>query len=553
MPNVIEAPSEEEAYLYAILQDRSGIDIAEWSWVDEEAPDNCFRAWPFQWPWWRDRSPLQIDQCARSVGKSMGIRLRAFAFPFCFPGQEMVITAPEGNHLDAITDVVETQFTHTRLGSEMLIQGRTGVKHRPFHMNFANGSRIMGRIPQRDGKGVKGIHPIILEQDEAQDYPGPGWVELVETLKRGQEGAVWRAHGVTRGVRDHFYKYSNDPNWKVHRVTAMHRPTWSEQERIEKINQYQGRDDPDYRRNVLGLHGDQMSPLFVLHRLMMCADDELESDYNTDEYFHIDFSDSYLRQLDTDVVTILDFPMSHLKGKRTFWVGMDVGYTQHPSEILVFAEEQVHGTERTKLKKRSKACPDEKTTRLKLLSRISMTRVDHASQVAAILHIIDFYKPKAFAMDKTGLGLPLFQDIQERSKQAATVIKGYGFSEKRIVSVDETVEIYDDDKSVFEQAGIKKNVLEAASDSLRDLVDNQRLWLPWDTDLIGEFQGQTFKIAKSALDMYGRKIYSVGKFHALDAARMAALGWSQFAIEELIEAERRPEVEPPVFDSFVLL
>lgn len=270
--SVTEKLSEEEAYLWAILSDTSGLDQAEFSWNNAEEEDYCFRAWSFQWGWWRDTSSLTIDQCGRSVGKSLSIKVRAYAFPFIHPGQEMVITAPEGNHLDAVTDVIETAFLDNRLGKEMLRDTRgNGIKHRPFHMNFANGSRIMGRIPQRDGRGVKGIHPVWLELDEAQDYPDKGWVEIFETVKHGTEGAMWRAHGVTRGMRDYFYKFTQDDSgWKVNRYTAMHRPTWTMEEREAKIAHYGSRDHPDYRRNVLGLHGDATNPIFVLNRLMAC-------------------------------------------------------------------------------------------------------------------------------------------------------------------------------------------------------------------------------------------------------------------------------------------
>jgi hypothetical protein len=626
--SVLANLDEEECFLWAILSDPSGLDQAEFLWTDNEQPDGCFRAWPFQWPWWRDRNQRQIDQAGRSVGKSLSIKVRSFAFPFINPGQEMVITAPEGNHLDAITDVIETAFISCRLGREMLVHGRTGIKHRPFHMNFWNGARIMGRIPQRDGKGVKGcvtyvtpiltrlgykeakdvvvgdevmshtgqwkkvthvffdendcyevhgagsfpltvscdhrfygavnnatpkqkrdfdplsfddvecllednfywatptvfpyvepeypdftthpnnnvyniksedfwwlcglyvadgflrkndnsgldcstnwvshpqnkgrkkliralenlkltyritkrehstadtietsskpfaiwlnkqfgrsaitktlpvfmlslpeefrhsfldgylsgdghwndkknrwecssaskelmlmmqllaqslgyqvnctsvlpkvsqimgvdlkeepqiswrlhistdghahqigdylinkvkkvipvgvqpivdirveddhsylsgsimshnIHPVWLELDEAQDYPDKGWTEIIETLKMGTEGSMWRAHGVTRGVRDFFYQYTQpESGWKVHRITSMHRPYpyWSDEERQSKITMYGSRDHPDYRRNVLGLHGDATNPLFVLHRLMACFSED---------------------------------------------------------------------------------------------------------------------------------------------------------------------------------------------------------------------------------------------------------------------------------------
>jgi len=67
--------------------------------------------------------------------------------------------------------------------------------------------------------GVKGLHPLWLELDEGQDYPDKGWIEIIETLKAGSEGAMWRAHGVTRGIRDYFFKLTQpDSGWKVHRI-----------------------------------------------------------------------------------------------------------------------------------------------------------------------------------------------------------------------------------------------------------------------------------------------------------------------------------------------
>lgn len=548
--SILEDLTDEECALFAILSDPSGLDLAEFAWHDPDAEQGCFRAWAFQWTWWRTTAPLQIDQCARSVGKSLSIKVRGFAFPFLFPGQEMVVTAPELVHLEPITGLIERQFQDCRLGREMMIRGRSSITHRPFMMVFANGARIIGRIPQRDGKGVKGVHPIWLELDEAQNYPKSGWMELIETLKRGHEGAVWRAHGVTRGVRDQFYEFTQDSphnKWKVHRLAAMWRPNWSDAERAEKIDNYGSRDHPDYRRNVLGLHGDATNPLFVLHRLMACVVDDETDPYNADEYYSVRISDEVVRDRGGDVLGLLDFPGAHHKyraQKGQYWLGMDVGYTNHPSEILVFVEHR--------LKK-------DQPSILKLLTRVHLERVGHGHQVQVILAMIDFYQPKAFAMDKTGLGLPLFQDLQERYdeaqktgggavyRRALETIKGYNFSSKILVDFDQTVVVDEVTGDAVRDAGIERNVLEYASDRLRDLVDNQRLVLPWDRDLIGEFQGQTWTTATMATDQYGRKIFSKGKFHALDAARMAALGWAQYSIEEFL----RPVETEPVLDMFV--
>lgn len=552
---VIEDLTEAEAYLFSILQDESGIDLAEFTWVDEEQEDACWRAWPFQWRWWRCTDTLQIDQCSRSCGKSMSIKARANVFPFVHPGGEMVITAPEGVHLDAITDVIETAFVNTRLGTEILTGGRQSFRHKPFHANFKSGARIMGRIPQRDGRGTKGTHPVWLEQDEAQDYPTPGWIELNETLKRGAIGAnthgVWRAHGVTRGVRDHFWKFTqSDSNWTVHKYSAMWRPTWTAQEREEKIEQYGGREDPDYRRNVLGEHGDSMSPLFVLHRLMNCIDDNQESPYNQDEYVNLRINDAMLAEQEIDITQALDFPYSHTSKYSTFWVGADIGFTNHPTEVLVFAEYIPNAAERKLLEAQHKAVPPDGMTRLKLLTRINLTRIGAPEQVRAFQFIINHYKPRAFSLDKTGVGLPLFQTLQEdEDKYPLTIIKGYGFSEKVLVDFDRSIEVEEDitNEDLAKEAGIKRTTVEYATDQLRYLVDSKRFWMPWDRDLLGEFQGQTYKVVRTALDQYGKREYSLGQFHALDAARMAVLGWKQHTIEELMKTEN----EEPVIDIFM--
>jgi hypothetical protein len=484
-----------------------------------------------------------------SSGKSLSVRFRALAFPFIHAGQEMVVTAPEGNHLDALTDNIENVFVNNRLASEMLVGGRNGIKHRPFHCNFRNGARIMGRIPQRDGKGVKGIHPIWLELDEGQDYPEAGWLEIIETVKRGDDRAQWRAHGVTRGVRDKFYEYTQpDSGWEVHHYPAMYRPTWNEEERREKVQLYGNRDSPDYRRNVLGLHGDAQSPLFVLHRLMEAVDADQSSDYNLSEYWEQTIDEATVRDNDGNALALLNPPLSHSNYKR-IWIGADIGYTQAPTAIVIFAEQKptaAEMAERNQLAVIAGVRGSKKVakTELKLIGRIMLKRVAHENQVQVIMWLIDHYRPQAFAMDRTGLGLPLFQDIQnhvrqnDRLKFVLDRIKGYNFSEKLVVDFDDVIEIDENDPKGYEKAEIKRNVLEYSSDVLRGLVDDGQIRLPWDKELIGEFRGQTWTYDKSTIDMYGRrKMFSAGSFHTLDGCRMAVLAWKQAGIEQFFKAQ----------------
>jgi hypothetical protein len=1081
--NVIyEMLSEEEACLYAILTDPSGLDLAEFTWTDERNPDGCWRAFPYQWIWWRDRSPQQVDQGARSVGKSESVMARVCVFPFVHPGGEMVVTAPESVHVDAITDRIEATLTNTRLLREMLLGGRFGVNHRPFKAKFRNGAMVHSRLPQRSGIGVKGCvgpgtlvltqrglvavedvvvgdevlthcnrwrpvthtwrfevdatrvvkggghsglvtsdvhrfyarrneagpkqarrlgeadwvavddcgastfwgspaafpkddepdwpyrpveallwlagaylanghidygrgstgerirfrthfvvradkveevaeavaalglnprikphrdtgarrvevssgtlacwleehcgrhshhkhlpsftyglgeeqrealldgylhgdghwderrgrwtvssasktlavgvkllgqsvgwtasygtvqpkvteicgvelkgapalahrvalvrpgfrspvleagaqwakirdveeapggvvydltvdedhsyvadgiyshntHPIWLEMDESfcagtpvltrrgevpieqvvvgdqvlthrnqwrsvtevyerapqetwvlndgdvtlrttehhkfwarrspgeapawtpasemadgwmwavvrgdselmwapvlearpdgvvephfdlavedhhsfvadgvvvhnsQDYPERGWKEIVETVNWAAEGAQWRCHGVSKGVRDDFYKITqDDSDWKVHHYTAMHRPTWDDTERQRKIEQYGGSvHDPDFRRNVYGVHGDQANNIFVLTRFMACVDTDEGSHYNLEEYFFrritAEMVDDQVRGASGSIeesseehasalIQMLDFPELHHR-YDVFWVGMDVGITRDPSEILVFAEYQPATAERNAQKKAGLAVPLDAATRLKLITRLSLLRLPTPLQAEVIMWLVDFYRPRAFSMDRTGNGLPLFQDLQKRAltsrsvvvddddfdedldeatraqirtmrakhrekakgaRAALTTIKGYPFDGSIVVEIDEerAAELGPvAPAELADKAGIKRRVKDFATDVLRDAVDRQRLLLPYDVEVINQWNAQTWSYAQSPVDAYGRRrmAFSSGTFHTLDAGRMAALGMYLQPLETVLKApapKRRP-------------
>lgn len=888
--------SEEEAYLWAILTDASGIDFAEFTFYEADAEGEVFRAWNFQWPWWHAEDRLQIDSAGRAVGKSQGIVVRATSFVFRYPGRELVLTAPEALHLDLITQRIEQRIMGIRLTREMITKKRQ-IRHRPFEVDFQNGSRILGRIPHRDGTAVKGCiwedhliltsrglieaknvevgdeiwthksrwmpvtevqrfeddiyevdgigitgwasekshspgglkvsgrhrfygrynlstpkqkrkfsepqwsglkdldkffwsspalfngeekipgdprvemngdfwwvvglwvadgythphgykkkdgtytlreanwtvhskkqvelltrlkrlgftprikkrahssadlitvspssfahwldanfgklaggkelpiwllfqpreikqafldgylygdgtiekrttrgkdqasssaskkltlglkllaqslgyaanmtawqpnvtqirgtvlkskpqmswrlgipergqswfddefsygrirgirptdrgnvvniicddhsyvaegiichntHGIVLELDEGQDYPDAGWEELIETLNRaGDEVETpphWYVHGVTRGIRDYFHKFTlPDSGWKVHKIPSMIRPGWTDSERQEKIAMYGSRNAPSYRRNILGDPGDAEASIFVMTRLMACVDLDEGSHYNQVEYHCERIAFERLAEDGITIEQALQLPMSHkdIAQQYTMWGGADLGMTSHPSEFLIFAEIPRKGD----------------TSLFKLVARFHLERVRARDQVSAIIHLIDFYNVKAFGLDKTGLGLPIYQDLQDRSPEYLDRIKGYNFSSKILVDFDKAIEVDAIKGDRIKDAGIEKNVLEESTDVLRRLVDTNRFRLPNDLDVVKEFQGQTYQEIKTGMDQYGRtRRFSTGTFHALDAARMAGLSFSQHAIEELT----KPQDAEDVLDVFFL-
>lgn len=510
-------PDEEEKYLIALLEDYSGLDIAEFCWVDGESDDGCFRAWDFQWSWYRSREPLQIDQCGRAVGKTNGIEMRAFAFAFNYVGQEMLITAPELNHLRPICDKIEARLLSRRFSREMMpITGKSkGIARQPqWQVSFTNGSRILSRLPNRDGKGVKGIHSVVIELDEGQDYPSAGWSEIIESRNSWVANSRFRVHGVSKGVRDKYYEMTQqNSGFYVHRWMGMHRPSWNDEERKVRVSQYGGsRQAPDYRRNVYGDHGDATNPLFVLARLTACIDLEPGSEFNTDVYSLNEISYEQIRSNEApgnpDILQLLHLPGTHLKGHdgakkgySAYYGGMDVGLTNHPSEIMILG---------------LRAGPGD---HLDLLTRIQLRRVKSEDQKAVVRYLFNFYgsKLKAFALDRGGLGFPIVQDLKG-DPIIGDRIHGWTFDEK-VVTGFEDRELERDE--TMEDLAIYRRFVEHSSDVLRnEYVDVKGITLPNDGELINQFQGQTFTMVKGT-GPYGKRVYSEGSFHALDGMRLA--------------------------------
>lgn len=587
LPRALEPLTEDEKYLIALLQDHSGLDQAEFSWKDPNKPDNCYRAQTSQWAWWRERSPRTMDASARSVGKSESIMADACQFPFNFPGQELLITAPEGQHVESLTDRIEARINSTRLLREMLIKNRSGIKHKPFVATFQNGARVYARLPQRSGIGLKGTHPIILHVDEAQDMSEQSWLEMPEIVRTDVPGHKWKIHGVSKGVQgDSFDKYSR-PNsgFKVFNITALHREGWNPEERADKVKQYGGSDrSPDFLRNVYGLPGASSNRIFVLTRLMAGCDTMEGSDYNLHEYYKAHISaDTVIGRLASQGVSELDAsteemaevltsmvnpPTMHTAMHSTFWMGADIGIVSDPTEIVVWAEYVPDKAERQRDRRANLVVPDAGVSRFKLVTRIRLEQIPLPLQARAVMHLINFYKPRAFTLDRTGIGHGLLQDIQQlagsarfvvveeaddlRNAAAArsagdalTVIKGYNFSEKVVIGIDEQV-VSDlsltEPADILERAAIRQHAKDAATDVLRGLVDTRRIKIPYDRDVVDQLNGQTWTSSREPVDKYGRRrsVWSIGTFHILDACRMFGLGWSQQPVEAMFAESRRP-------------
>ena len=271
----------------------------------------------------------------------------------------------------------------------------------------------------------------------------------------------------------------------------------------------------------------------LVHNCVRINESAWATQYNEDVYSQIKINDEMLRKTKLPIESFIDLPANHLDDQYvSFWAGADIGYTNDPTEILVWGV----------IKRRGQ--PD----LLRQLARIQLSRIAASDQVSAIRQVFRFYglRLRRFALDKTGNGLPLWQTLRE-DKSIGSRIAGYGFSEKKAVEFDDREPV---GKETMKDLVIEKNVIDFATDELRRIVDSGTVELPYDVEQLTEFQGQSVHVVKdmgSSGDV--RKKYSGGSCHTLDAARMLVAGKTLESIERVL-ATPTPRTGP-VLEQFV--
>jgi hypothetical protein len=557
---------EDDWALFAMLCDP--VHMAELLFTDPKNRDysGCYHVIDYQYPLFRVYTNYEMKPCARSVGKTESIKARAVSHTFNRQGEDLLITAPELIHLLPLTDAIEQRIRDTRLTYEYLDtrNQKTGFTHKPFQVDYIDGTKIIGRIPKITGTGVKGMHEPDLIMDEGQDYPDKGYIEVHETVMKdhvsstGDADFTYHIYGVHSGARDgHFYKLSTSGEFHITAITAIMRPGWGPDEKRRAAAIYGGTQAPDYRRNILGEAGGASSAFFVTSRLMACVDQNRDSKYNTQEWKRqrllseeVDGmlgDQSFATKPEKDEAmydllgSLLDLP--DLQSQQVF-LGADVGLVNDPTVITLWSAE----------------ADTSKKLRLKLVRMIHLWRFREKMIRMVAYHIGWKYgkRLRAAGWDVTGLGLPLFQAMEDDEVAPQELIEasqGFVFNSKLPIGVDESliskdtqgnlrdaygnmVEIVKDPFTQIEKYVVKMTMIEASTRFLREDVDTGFMLLPFDPEIVGDMQGETEQRVRA---MAGVK-KKPSAFHILDSMRAMAMARKAAEIEQQIAVSEQEPV-----------
>jgi len=434
----------------------------------------------------RDTSRFIVHQDGCEVGKTVCIVVDALHFAFITQGGLGLIVAPLQGHLDTIIDEIEHQISHSpdlRDSIARTPSGRLKIKRKPyFQVEFSSGSVLYFRPAGTDGSAYDSLHVHRIWVDQAATIPERAWQVLFSRLLPG--GRI-KVYSYPDGRRDTtYYRLTKSKRWKLYRWPSWISPLWSREREREKLEQYGGKNTPGWQHMVAGEHGAPSYGAFNLEAFFACQKD-------IPEYRLVEVPSDLLEGVsdEREAVAQLASVLGSLCGEGgvRYWLGVDAGYTNDPSELGILRE--VDGA-------------------LRLVVRIHCERLPYPYLADLIALLDERYRFAGIGIDKGGNGLSVVQELTSREKYAELNLSD------RVVGFDFggslTVGLSDDGKPV------KRWVKEYLTDLINRALTQKRLELPKrDHALEDQITAHTYTLSDR------RVVYSKGNDHIVDMLRCA--------------------------------
>ena len=476
--------SLDEKRLYKILTDP-----VRWGEMFLHNRDGSVRKyWDHQKKDLRCKSDNIIHQDGRDVGKSVCIVTDVLHYAFTTRGGSGLVAAPHQGHLDTLIDEFEVQLgENPELMSAIAVNrsGNLAITRKPyFKAQFVSGTVIHFRPGGDYGKAFRSLHVGRVWVDEAAWLPEQAWRAVRQCLNAGGR---FRIYSNPNGLRDStYYRLTKEQKrWKQFHWPSSLNPNWSDERESELADFYGGRDTPGFQHEVLGEHGRPSYGAFNHEQFKLCQ--KIYDGYRVVLVRGEELSDCNSEE---EVRDRLDLLMGLAPIDGRFWVGADTGYTNDPSEITVWKEED--------------------NDIMRLVFRLHTEQVAYPALAEAIAIVDRYYDPHGIGIDNGGNGMSVVQDLKNLDK-----FRGQGFDSK-LRGFDfggATVIGYDDGSKP-----IRKRTKEYMTALINRGLSKRRVILPTsDLNIESEFTTHTYSLRN------GRVVYSKGNDHIVDSTRCAFL------------------------------
>ncbi|MDP2361956.1 MAG: hypothetical protein Q8O14_14600 [bacterium] len=461
--------------------------------------------WPHQVEDVRDPSLQIVHQDGRAVGKTVDIVVQVLHYGVTARNGRMLVTAPNDGHCNKIIEEVEAHLQNSEFLMEMVAidhNGRHKITHKPYYqMTWKNGTIIYVRPAGPTGKSVRSLHCDKVLVDEAAWYPEPAWRALRGVLNRGGQ---MRAYSNPNGLRNTTYFKITQPanGWKIYHWPSWIVPGHSQAETESSAKFYGGKDTAGFQHEVAGEHGAPSYAAFNLRQFRDCQR-KLEKLYRVVRIDGEEFS----------AIHSVDEAFSRLEGvlgldgeaRGTYWMGGDLGYTNDPSELTVWQE-------------------DERGRLLPVL-RVHNERMPYTYQAAMIAILDDHYDFAGLGFDAGSNGLAvehiLTTEDRYESHQFAHRLETYDFGGSLTTGYDPQGRPKD------------RRIKEYMTSLINGRLAARTILFPaGDVDLDWEDQFCTHTYSQTHA---GRLVYSKGNDHIIDSTRTAVLRKERELLKQLVD------------------
>ena len=459
------------------------------------------------------RHIIHLD--GRDVGKSVCISTDALHFAFTTVGGQGLVAAPHQGHLDSLIEEIEFQLdANPDLMRSIGVNkyGKPKIIRKPyFRLEFTNGSILYFRPAGAYGDAFRSLHVERVWVDEGAWLTEKAWKALRQCLKAG--GRL-RIYSTPNGLRDTtYYRLTTSSSFAVFRWPSWLNPGWNTERERELLEFYGGRDSAGWQHEVTGEHGKPSYGAFSLEHLTLCRRDVVE-------YQKITITGEELRGCQSEVETHdrLEMLLNLMPQTGVFWIGGDLGYTNDPTELVVFQEAE-SGERRV----------------LRLVLRLHLEHVAYPN-IAQTLALLDrYFSPAGIGVDNGGNGLAVVQELLSLDKYKDLALEGrlQGFDFGGTTTL-----------AIRDGREIKKRTKELMTSLISGALQRRELILPADDlEIEDQFTTHTYTLHD------GRVVYSKGNDHIIDAVRCAVLSRERANLDQTATetVSLTPVLTEPVF------
>ncbi len=460
-----------------------------------------------------DRNIIHLD--GRDIGKTQCIAADALHFAFTTRGGQGLVAAPHQGHLDTIIEEIEFQLdTNADLMNSVALTkyGKPKIHRKPyFRLEFTIGSVLYFRPAGAYGDAFRSLHVERVWVDEGAWLTERAWKALRQCLK---SGGRLRIYSTPNGLRDTtYYRLTLSEQFKVFRWPSWLNPDWSTEREAELLEFYGGRDSAGWQHEVAGEHGKPSYGAFNVEQFNLCRQEVFE-------YQKIVITDSELRDCETEEAAHdrMEMLLNLTPRSGLFWIGGDLGYTNDPTELIVFQEAEIG-----------------ERSLLKMILRLHLEHVayPHIAQIIALLE--RYYTPAGIGVDNGGNGLSVVQELFTLDKYKGLELegrlKGYDFGGMTRLAVRDGKEV-------------KKRTKELMTSLINGAMQRKQFIFPAeDLEVEDQFTTHTYTLRD------GKIIYSKGNDHIVDAVRCAMLVREEGNLDPIGEetVSLKPVLTDPVF------